>query len=99
MKGQIYKITFLNGKIYIGSDHQKNIDVVGKFYLGSFNEEYVYNDLLKCGWNGQKPFYVSKEIIWESNDTTKSELTKKEMLLIKQHKSNDFNIGYNRNKF
>ena len=26
--------------------HQKNIDISGKFYLGSFNEEYVYNDYI-----------------------------------------------------
>ena len=62
----IYKITnTINGKIYIGSDHQKNIDISGKFYLGSFNEEYVYNDLINCGWDGQKPFYLIKEIFYE----------------------------------
>jgi hypothetical protein len=98
MKGQIYKTTFINNKIYIGSDHQKNINITGKFYLGSFNEEYVYTDLIKFGWDGKTPFYKSKEIIWESENVTKSELNKKEIELIKEYKSNDFSIGYNRNK-
>ena len=40
-------------------------------------------------------FIVRREIIWESDIATKSELVKKEMEFIRLYKSNDPSMGYN----
>lgn len=51
----IYKITYPNGKIYIGSDTAYNIN-----YFGSAHHELVASDFT---WEQQKDFIVRKEIL------------------------------------
>jgi hypothetical protein len=43
----------------------------------------------------RRDFTIRKEIIWESENATKSEVLKKEFEFIKLFKSNDLKIGYN----
>ena len=83
----IYKITYPNGKIYIGKDLTDSIT-----YLGSPNNVLVEKDFTR---EQKRNFTVKKEIIWESNDATDFEVNKKEVKLIKLFRSNDSSIGYN----
>ncbi|MFZ6864627.1 GIY-YIG nuclease family protein [Undibacterium sp. Ji67W] len=85
----IYKLTFPNGKIYIGKD----IGSTGHSlrYFGSWNTEIVENDFTK---EELSDFILRKEIIFESND--KKEVSKMEGEFIRSLRSNDPMIGYNR---
>lgn len=85
----IYKITFPNGKIYIGKD----IGGLGHSlrYFGSWSSEIVSADFTK---EQLASFTLTKEILFESSD--KNEVSKKEHEFIKLYQSNDPKIGYNR---
>jgi hypothetical protein len=84
----IYKITFPNGKIYIGKD----IGAKGHSlrYFGSWNDEAVAKDFSD---EALRDFTLRKEILFESED--KNEVSKKEGEFILAHQSNDPLIGYN----
>jgi hypothetical protein len=83
----IYKITYPNGKIYIGKDLTDSIT-----YFGSPNNEFVEKEFTR---EQKRDFAVRKEIIWESNVASDFEVNKKEVELIKLFCSNDPSIGYN----
>jgi hypothetical protein len=83
----IYKITYPNGKIYIGSDLTDSIN-----YFGSASSNYIEKDFTR---EERRDFTIRKEIIWESENANKSEVLKKEIEFIKLLKSNEPNIGYN----
>jgi len=83
----IYKITYPNGKIYIGKDLTDSIT-----YFGSPSNEIVEKDFTR---EQKRDFTIRKEIIWESNNATDSEVNKKEVEFINLYKSNDSAIGYN----
>lgn len=85
----IYKITYPNGKIYIGSDLTNTFR-----YFGSWNSELVANDFTK---EQRADFTIRRQIIWESETASDNEVRKKEMEFIKLHKSNNPEIGYNQN--
>jgi len=78
----VYKLTFPNGKIYIGKDVGMNAPTWR--YFGSWN-----NDLVAADFTDEelRDFTVRKEIIFESYD--KDEVNKREVELIKLLKSND----------
>ena len=100
ISGRIYKTTFINGKIYIGRNTENNLEINDPFYIGSFDYHTVLEDLKNtCNWDCEKPYYIRKEVIWESNETTLNEVSKKEIEFIKKFKSHNPEIGYNRNKF
>jgi hypothetical protein len=84
----IYKITYPNGKIYIGSDTAYNIN-----YFGSANHELVASDFT---WEQQKDFIVRKEILWESEIASNSEVLNLEMKFIRDLEANNPEFGYNR---
>jgi len=84
----IYKITYPNGKIYIGKDFTDTL-----IYFGSANNELIRNDFSD---EQKRNFTIKKEIIWESLIATDKEVNQKEIELINKHKSNDPKIGYNR---
>jgi len=84
----IYKITFPNGKIYIGKD------LTGTFrYFGSWDSELVKNDHLNEGIN---VFEIKREILWQSDIASDEEVNFKEVEFIRKYKSNDPSIGYNK---
>jgi hypothetical protein len=62
----IYKITYPNGKFYIGSVTTYNFN-----YFGSANHELVARDFTS---EQQKDFIVRKEILWESEIESNSEV-------------------------
>ena len=84
----IYKITYPNGKIYIGKD------LIGEVnYFGSADNELIAKDFTR---EQMRDFTIRKEILWESEDASDNEVGKKEMEFIKLHKSNNSEVGYNR---
>ena len=85
----IYKITFPNGKIYVGKD----IGEPGHSlrYFGSWNNEAVESDF---PLEALKDFTVRKEILFESDD--KALVSQREWEFIRLLRSNDPEIGYNR---
>lgn len=88
---QIYKITYPTGKIYVGKDSTGSHRYMGSPDIGVVNADFAL--LLP---EARKSYSVHKEILWESETATESELAAKEVEFIRAHKSNDPAIGYNR---
>jgi hypothetical protein len=84
----IYKITYPNGKVYVGQDRTDSIT-----YFGSPNAELVAADFTR---EQRRSFTVTREILWESETATDAEVSAKEVELIRAHRANDPAIGYNR---
>lgn len=84
----IYKITYPNGKIYIGKDLTDSIN-----YFGSANGKLIEKDFTR---EERRDFTIRKEILWESETATEAEVNKKEIEFIRAFKSNNPTIGYNR---
>jgi hypothetical protein len=84
----IYKITYPNGKIYIGQDITDSIA-----YFGSPDSKLIAKDFTR---EQRRDFTVRKQIIWESEMASDSEVTTQERKLIRDYKSNDPAIGYNK---
>lgn len=85
--GCIYKITYPNGKIYIGQDRTDDIN-----YFGSAKSLLIESDFTR---EQRKRFTITKEIIFEAENIEVSDLFKKEIELIFAHNSNSPEIGYN----
>ena len=83
----IYKITYPNGKIYIGKD------LTGTFrYFGSPNSKLLEKDFSE---KEKMDFTIRRQIIWESSKATNKEVNIKEVEYITKFKSNNPMIGYN----
>lgn len=83
----IYKITYPNGKIYVGQDRTGSA-----LYFGSPKSALIAND-----FTDQKlsDFTIRKQILWSKRDCTQAELNAKEVEFILLCQSNDPAIGYN----
>lgn len=84
----VYKITYPNGKIYIGQDLTDSIN-----YFGSANSDLIAIDFTR---EQRRDFTIRKEILWESESASKTEVSKKEVEFIRKFNSNDPAIGYNK---
>ena len=84
----VYKITFPNGKIYVGKDLTGTLT-----YFGSVDSYLVAQDFTP---EEARDFTIRKQILWEADTASDSEVNAKEVELIKQLRSNDPSIGYNR---
>jgi len=84
----IYKITYPNGKIYIGKDLTNTLT-----YFGSVNSKLVAQDFSS---EQRRDFTIRKEILWESEIASDQEVNKKEVEFILEFQSNNPLIGYNR---
>jgi hypothetical protein len=84
----IYKITYPNGKIYIGKDLTGTVS-----YFGSADPQRIEADFTpdQC-----RDLTIRKEIIWESETATDREVNAKEVEFIRAFRSNDPAVGYNR---
>ena len=83
----IYKITYPNGKIYVGKDLTGTLT-----YFGSPNSKLIEADFTQ---DEQNDFTVRKQIIWQSNSASDEEVNIKEVEYIRALKSNNPTIGYN----
>jgi hypothetical protein len=84
----IYKITYLNGKIYIGKDLTNTLN-----YFGSADSRLRESDFTK---EQMRDFSVRKEVLRESESASDNEVSMEEVRLINQYKSNNPVIGYYR---
>jgi hypothetical protein len=84
----VYKITYPNGKIYIGKDLTDSIN-----YFGSADSALIARDFTR---EQRRDFTIRREILWESEAATNAEVNRVEVEAIRIHRSNDPNIGYNR---
>lgn len=84
----IYKITYPNGKIYIGQDRTDSIN-----YFGSASNDLIEKDFTR---EQKSDFTIRKEIIWESETSSVEELNRMEIMFIEKFQSNNPDIGYNR---
>lgn len=83
----IYKITYPNGKIYIGQDRTDDIN-----YFGSPDSTLIARDFTR---EQRRSFTVRREILWEAETASQSEVTQMEVEFIRRYRSNDPLIGYN----
>ncbi len=81
-------ITYPNGKIYVGSDLTDS----RLTYFGSPSKELLERDFDR---EALRDFTIRKRILWQSETATKSEVLRKEIEFILEHRSNDPRIGYN----
>ena len=84
----IYKITYPNGKIYVGQDRTDSIN-----YFGSPDNALIAKDFTQ---EERRRFTVTRDILWESESATQAEVTQKEIEFIVSLKANDPAVGYNR---
>ncbi len=84
----IYKISYPNGKIYVGKDMTNNIN-----YFGSANPISIERDFDEMQRNS---FTITRDILWTSKNATLQEVNRKEIEFIRALRSNDSAIGYNR---
>jgi len=84
----IYKITYPNGKIYVGQDRTNTLN-----YYGSADSALIEGDFTP---EQRRDFTIRKEILWESPAASRSEITQTEIHFIRTLRSNDPAIGYNR---
>jgi hypothetical protein len=86
-KKQVYKITYPNGKIYVGMDVTGSVTYFGspsaKVRIAAELGEHV-ND-----------YTARKQILWESDTASDAEVRAMEIKLIREHGANDPAIGYN----
>jgi hypothetical protein len=83
----IYKITYPNGKIYVGKDLVHNIN-----YFGSASGALIAKDF---PFEQRMDFTIRKEVLWHSATATDKEVNKIEVDFIRQFQSNNPIIGYN----
>lgn len=72
----IYKITYPNGKIYIGQDRTNTLN-----YFGSANSSLIESDFTD---EERRDFTIRKETFWESDTATLSEVSRKEIEFIRE---------------
>ncbi|MDR1990503.1 MAG: hypothetical protein LBQ09_09780 [Acidobacteriaceae bacterium] len=83
----IYKVTYPNGKIYVGQDRTDSIN-----YFGSADSKLIAKDFDR---EARRSFTICREILWEAEAATRQEINAKEVAFIRLLRSNDPKIGYN----
>lgn len=83
----VYKITYPNGKIYVGQDLTDSAN-----YFGSASSELIAQDFTR---EQRRSFFIRKDILWESASATDAEVSQKELEFIRALRSNEPDIGYN----
>ena len=84
----IYKITYPNGKIYVGKDLTDSIN-----YFGSADSALIQADFPR---EQRRNFTIKREILWESETASNEEANRREVEFIRLLRSNDPAVGYNR---
>jgi len=83
----IHKITYPNGKIYIGKDLTDTLN-----YYGSADSHLIEKDFAREQW---RDFTIRKQILWESATASDRDVNAKEVEYIQELQSNDPTIKYN----
>ena len=82
----IYKITYPNNKIYVGKDLTDSIN-----YFGSASDDLIDRDFTR---EQRCDFTIRREILWESEIASDSEVNQKEVEFIIKLRANNPRIGY-----
>jgi hypothetical protein len=77
----IYRITYPNGKIYIGQDRTNKIN-----YFGSASSDLIAKDFTPT---------ITRDILWQSDAATRLEVSPVEIKFIQIYRSNDPSVSYN----
>jgi hypothetical protein len=85
----VYRITWPNGKIYVGSDLTDSIT-----YFGSVDERLVEADFPTRAH--RRDMTVRREILWESDTASAAEVRRIEKEFIVSLQANNPAIGYNK---
>ncbi|SRR5258706_16303114 len=83
----IYKITYPNGKIYVGQDLTDSIN-----YFGSASSTLIAEDFTR---EQRRDFTIRREILWESEAASDAEVIRKEREYIVSLRANNPAVGYN----
>jgi hypothetical protein len=84
----IYKITFPNGKIYVGKDLTGTVTYFGSPAPWLVAADFTFPEL--------SDFTIRREILWKADDADDAEVNEREVQFIRELRSNDPAIGYNR---
>jgi hypothetical protein len=84
----IYRITYPNGKIYVGKDLTDTLN-----YFGSADSRLIERDFAR---DQRRDFTIRKEILWESETASDAEVSRVEIEFIRRLRANDPSVGYNR---
>lgn len=88
MPSVIYRITYPNGKIYVGQDRTDSIN-----YFGSAASDLIARDFTV---EQRRSFTVTRDILWRSESADRAEVTRTEIEFILNLRANDPTIGYNK---
>jgi hypothetical protein len=83
----VYKITYPNGKIYIGKDFTDSIN-----YFGSADSKLIEKDFTR---EQRRSFTIKRDVLWESDSASDQEVNQKEIEFINSNESNNPQVGYN----
>ncbi len=86
----VYKVTWPNGKIYVGSDMTDSIT-----YFGSPDKRVIEADFPTR--EIRRDMTIRREILWESETAADAEVRRVEREFILTLRANDPAVGYNRN--
>ena len=84
----VYKITYPNGKIYVGKDMTDSIN-----YFGSANSRLIEEDF---PMEQRLDFTIRKQLLWHSDSASEPEVNQMELAYIRKLNATDPAIGYNR---
>ncbi|NQV50487.1 MAG: GIY-YIG nuclease family protein [Candidatus Marinimicrobia bacterium] len=84
----IYKITYPNGKIYVGKDLTGSINYFGSADSSTIEQDFSFEDILN--------FSIKRELLWWSAKASDEDVNIKEVEFILDWRSNEPSIGYNR---
>jgi hypothetical protein len=95
--GCVFKITFPNGKIYIGSDTARTARLDFFKYFGSplKAKDEMLSDLGEF-LSGKEAYVLKKDILHAQNNVRMGDILQVEQQFIKALNAKDPNIGYNR---
>ena len=83
----IYRITYPNGKIYVGQDRTNSIN-----YFGSASDELIARDFTP---DQRLSFTVTRDVLWHSESADRAEVNRREVEFILKLRANDPAVGYN----
>jgi hypothetical protein len=83
----VYRITYPNGKIYVGQDRTNSIN-----YFGSASDALIAKDFTP---EQRQSFSVTRDILWQSETASRAEVTQVEIEYILRLRANDPSVGYN----
>lgn len=95
--GYVYKVTFPNGKIYVGRDTAATAEYDYYKYMGSpiGKAKVLMHNEIRHLLNERKTLTLIKELLYEARDCTVGHIKSKEREFIKITGSTNRDVGYN----